>query len=103
MIGEHPDEAAMLATLAQSLIGAMMAAGGDKLQQVERQRIEAQGKGISAADKTRKLDQLRGAILRTAAKRELLLSELEGDGFQPRPVHAELAIFQRGEVERLAR
>ena len=51
------------------------------------QRIAAQGEGLSAADKARKLDQLRGAILTAAAKRELTLRAIEGTEFLPRPVH----------------
>jgi hypothetical protein len=97
---EHPAEHAHLQR--QALIGAMMAAGGDKLLQVERQRIEAQGEGMSAADKTRKLDQLRGAILKAAAKRELALRAIEGAEFMPRAVHPELAIYKQAAVERLA-
>jgi hypothetical protein len=96
----HPAEHAHLQR--QSLIGAMMAAGGDKLLQVERQRIEAQGEGMSAADKARKLDQLRGAILKAAAKRELALRAIEGVEFLPRPVHPELVVFTQAAVERLA-
>jgi len=51
------------------------------------------------SNKDRKLDQLRGSILRAAARRELALREAEGDGFLPRPVHPELAIFQSSDVE----
>ena len=86
----------------QVLIGAQMVAAGDKLLSVERQRIAAQGEGLSAADKTRKLDELRRAILRTAAKRELAVREIEHDDFFDRPVHPELVVYARAEVERIA-
>ncbi len=66
----HPAETAHLQR--QALIGACMVVGADKLLQAERQRIEAQGEGMSAADKARRLDELRRQILQTAAKRELL-------------------------------
>ena len=49
-----------------------------------------------------KLDELRGAILRAAAKREFAVREIEGDGFLPRPVYPELAICKEAAVERLA-
>jgi hypothetical protein len=97
----HPAEHAHLQR--QVLIGACMVAAGDKLLKVERQRIEKQGEGLTAADKARKLDQLKAAILRTAAQRELALREVEGDGFLPRPIHPELLVFPQAEVERLAR
>jgi hypothetical protein len=71
---------------------------------LQRQRVEAEGEGITAPDKTRRLAELRGAILKAAAKRELLLREQETAGeFSARPVHAELAVYKRSEVERLAR
>jgi hypothetical protein len=70
----------------------------------ERQRIKAATEGgISATDKQRRLDQLRAAILKAAAKRELALRKVEGDDFMVRSVHPELAIFKQAEVERLAR
>jgi hypothetical protein len=44
------------------------------------------------------------AILRAAAKRELLVRKQETAGeFSAWPVHAELAVYKRSEVERLAR
>ena len=67
-------------------------------------RSSRQGHGISAPDKQRRLDELRGAILKAAARRELALRAVEGVGeFQPRPVHPELLIYRQAEVERLAR
>ena len=81
-----------------------MVVDADKLLKAERQRIAAEGEGMSAADKARRLDQLRGAILKAAARRELAVRQIEGDGeFLPRPVHPELAICQRRQVEQLAR
>jgi hypothetical protein len=97
----HPEQTAYLQR--QAVLGACMVAGGDKLLQVERQRIEAQGEGMSAADKARRLDQLRGAILKAAAKRELALRAIEGTEFMPRTVHPELAIYRQAAVEQLAR
>ena len=81
-----------------------MVANSAALLKAERQRIEAQGEGLTATDKQRRLDQLRAAILRASANRELLVraTEVEGE-FLPRPaLHAELAVFTRAEVERLA-
>jgi hypothetical protein len=87
------------------MVGMAMVANRKALLDSERARIKTLAEaGISATDRRRRLDQLSAAILRAAARRELALREIEGAGeFQPRPVHAELAIFQRGEVERLAR
>jgi hypothetical protein len=96
----HPAEHAHLQR--QSLIGAIMVTAGDKLLRAERQRIEQQGEGLTAADKARRLDQLLGAILRTAARRELAVREIEGDGFMVRPVHPELLVYKRADLERLA-
>jgi hypothetical protein len=80
-----------------------MVAAPDKLLQVERQRIEAAAEGLSAVDRARKLGELQRAILRTAAKRELAVREIEGDdNFMVRPVHPELIVYKRTEVERLA-
>ena len=79
-----------------------MVVGGDKLLKVERERVTAQGEGLTAADKTRRLAELRGPILKAAARRELELRAIEGDDFLPRPVHPELVIFKQAEVERLA-
>jgi hypothetical protein len=69
----------------------------------DSERIAAQGEGLTAADKARKLDELRRQILRAAAQRELSMRQIEADGFMPRPVHAELSIYERSAVERLAR
>ena len=49
-----------------------------------------------------KLDELRGAILPAAAKRVFAVREIEGDGFLPRTVYPELAIYKEAAVERLA-
>jgi hypothetical protein len=98
----HPAEHAHVQR--QSLIGAMMVTGGDKMLKAERARLEAQGEGMTAADKERRLDQLRLAILKAAAQRELMLREVEREGeFQPRPsVHAEMVVWKRGDLEQLA-
>jgi hypothetical protein len=59
---------------------------------------------MSATDRQRRLDQLRAAILRTAARRELALREIEGEGeFRPRGVRPEILIFTEAAVEQLAR
>jgi hypothetical protein len=98
----HPVESAHLQR--QALIGACMVVGADKILKVERARIEQLGEGLTATDKARTLAELRGAILKAAAKRELALREQEAAGeFRPRAVHPELAIFRQGDVERLAR
>lgn len=97
----HPAEHAYLQR--QALIGLCMTVGSDKILKTERARIEQQGEGMTAADKARRLQQLRGQILRAAARRELAVREVEGDGFMPRPVHAELAVFGRTAVQALAR
>ncbi|SEP47917.1 hypothetical protein SAMN02990966_06933 [Rhodospirillales bacterium URHD0017] len=96
----HPGEAAHLQR--QTIIGACMVIGADKLLKVERERIAAAGEGLSAPDKARRLDRLRHQILQAAARRELLVRDLEGDNFMVRPVHPELAIYNRTAVERLA-
>lgn len=101
--GGHPDETAHLQR--QAVVGACMVVGADKMLKAERQRIEAQGEGLTAADKARRLDELRAAILKAAARRELLIREEndERDDFLvPRPIHPELAIFTQAEIERLA-
>jgi hypothetical protein len=89
----------------QVVIGATLVANRKAVVDSERARIKAQTEGgISATDRQRRLDQRRAAIMRAAAKRELLVrgTEFEGD-FLPRPpLHAELAVFTRAEVERLA-
>lgn len=98
----HPTEAMHLQR--QALIGAMMVVGADKILKVERDRIAAAGEGMTADDKAKRLGDLDRAILRTAAKRELLLREHEAPGeFLPRlEVHPELAVFRQADVERLA-
>lgn len=89
----------------QVMVGAAMVANRKAILDAERARIKAQTEhGISAAAKQRRLDELRASILKAAAKRELALREIERAGeFQPRPVHAELAILKLREIERLAR
>jgi hypothetical protein len=96
----HPGETAHLQR--QALIGLCMVVGADKILKVERQRIEQQGEGLTAADKARKLDDLRRAVLHTAAKREIAVRAVEGGEFLPRVVHPELAIYRQAAVERLA-
>jgi hypothetical protein len=98
----HPAETAHLQR--QVLIGAMMVIDPAKILKVERDRIAAAGEGMTAADKAKRLGDLDRAILRTAAKRELLLREHEAPGeFLPRlEVHPELAVFRQADVERLA-
>jgi septum formation inhibitor MinC len=78
----HPAQTAHLQRLA--VIGACMVVGADKLLQVERQRVEAGGEGMSVPDKARRLAVLRRQIAQAAARRELLLG---GDFLAPRPVH----------------
>jgi hypothetical protein len=97
-----PTEAAHLQR--QAVIGLCMVVGADRILKVERARIEQQGEGLSASDKSRRLADLDRAILRTAAKRELLTREREAPGeFLPRPeVHPELAVFRQADVEQLA-
>jgi hypothetical protein len=97
----HPGETAHLQR--QALIGLCMVVGADKILNAERARIEQHGEGLTSVDKTRKLDELHRQILQVAARRELALRQVDGDGeFLPRPTHPEMAIFQRREVERLA-
>ena len=87
----------------QSLIGALMVVNSAALLKAERQRIEAQGEGLSPPAKAERLDELRRQILKAAAKRELAVREIERDGeFQPRVIHPELAIYRQAAVERLA-
>jgi hypothetical protein len=89
----------------QALVGMALVVGRKAVVEAERQRVKEQtAGGLSASEKQRRLEQLRGAILRAAAKRELALRAVEGVGeFRPRAVHAELAVFKRADVERLAR
>jgi hypothetical protein len=100
----HPTETTHLQR--QALIGAMMVVGADRILRVERDRLTAAGEGMTAADKAKRLADLDRAILRTAAKRELLLREHEAPGeFLPRDVdvHPELAIMLQAHVQQLAR
>lgn len=97
----HPGEAQYMQR--QSLIGALMVVNSAALLKTERQRIEAQGEGLSAPAKAERLDELRRQILKAAAKRELAVREIERDGeFQPRVIHPELAIYRQAAVERAA-
>ena len=89
----HPAEQEHLQRLA--VVGMCMVIDADKLLKAEHQRIAAEGEGMSAADKARRLDQLRGAILKAAARRELAVRQIA--------VHPELAVCQRRQVEQLAR
>jgi hypothetical protein len=87
----------------QAAVGAAMIANPKALLDSERVRIRAEtANGVPAADKARRLDQLRRQILQAAARRELLVRDLEGDNFMVRPVHPELVVYRRAEVERLA-
>jgi hypothetical protein len=87
----------------QVAIGAAVVANKKALIDAERQRIKAQTEGgISATDKQRRLDELRVAVLRLSAQRELLVREVEGREFHARPVHAELVVYRQYDVERLA-
>jgi hypothetical protein len=88
-----------------AMVGMALAANRKAIVDSERARIRAATEGgIGTADKARRLDEIRAAILRTAAKRELALRKVEGEGeFRPRPTHPELLIFPQAEVERLAR
>ena len=99
----HPSEAQHVQR--QSLIGALMVVNSAALLKAERQRIEAQGEGLSAPAKAERLAQLRRQIERLCAQRELQLREREAPGeFLPRPVlHAGMAVFQKPDLERLAR
>jgi hypothetical protein len=63
----------------------------------------AQSEGLTASDKARRITELQAAILRAAAKRELAVREVEGAEFMPRPVHPELLVYKRADVEQLAR
>jgi hypothetical protein len=87
----------------QAMIGASMVANRKAVLDSERARIRAATDGgLSQADRTRRLDQLRASILKAAANRELLVREIEGADFTPRPVHPELLVYPQAEVERLA-
>jgi hypothetical protein len=88
----------------RAMVGAAVVANRKALIDSERSRIKVDTEGgIAAPDKARRLEQLRSAVLRAAAQRELLLRDQEVVGeFRPRPVHAELAVCKRSEIERLA-
>jgi len=76
----------------QAAVGAALVANKKAVLDSERARIKAQTEhGISAADKRQRIAELRAAILKAAAKRELELRKVEGAEFMPRPVHPELA------------
>lgn len=96
----HPGETAYLQRLA--VVGCCMIVGSAAILKATHQRIAAQGEGLTAADKASKLNDIRRRVLSIAAKRELAVREIEGDGFMIRPVHPELLIFPQAEVERLA-
>jgi hypothetical protein len=96
----HPGETAHLRQRAR--IGLCMVVGADKILKVERERIEQQGEGLSPSDKQRRLDQLRDQILKVAARRELLVRDEADDLMVVRPVHPELVVFPRAEVQRIA-
>lgn len=87
----------------QAAIGASMVANRKALMDSERARVKAATDGgLSRADKARRIEELRRQLLRAAAKHELALRDVEGDGFMVRPVHPELLIYRRADVERLA-
>jgi hypothetical protein len=89
----------------RAMVGMALVANKKAVLDSERSRVRAATEGgLSATDKARRLDQLRAAILRASASRELLIraSEVEGE-FLPRPaLHPELVVFRRAEVERIA-
>ena len=90
----------------QAAIGAAVVAGRKQLIELGKARLRAATEGgISAADKPQQIAELERAILRLAAKRELLVRATEADGeFKPRPpLHAELAVFRQDSVAQLAR
>jgi hypothetical protein len=88
----------------RAMVGMALVANKKAVLDSERSRVGAATEGgMSATDRQRRLDQLRGAILQASAKRELLVRATEGDGeFQPRVIHPELAIYKQAAVERLA-
>jgi hypothetical protein len=98
----HPGEAQHMQR--QSLIGALMVVNSAALLKAEHERIAAAGEGLSEREKTERLAQLRRQIERLCAQRELQLREREAPGeFLPRPVlHAEMAVFRKPDLERLA-
>ena len=87
----------------QAAIGAAMVANGKALSDSERARVKAvTANGIAAADKRQRLDQIRAAILKAAARREIEARKVEGTEFMARPVHPELIVCRQGDLERLA-
>ena len=89
----------------RAMAGLALVANRKAVVDSERSRVRAATEGgLSATDKQRRLDQLRAAILRASAKRELLVRETEVEGeFLPRPgLHAEMVVFRKPDLERLA-
>lgn len=87
----------------QAMVGMVMVANRPALIDAERARIKAAtAGGLSQADRTKRLDQLRAAILMAAARKEIALRQIEGTEFQMRSVHPEFVVFRRAEVERIA-
>src|SRR5260370_31315078 len=73
----------------RAMVGLALVANRKAVIDSERSRVRAATEGgISAADKVRRLDELRRQIMKAAAKRELAVRGIEGDGFMPRPLHA---------------
>ena len=60
-----------------SIIGALVVASGPALLKAERQRLEARGVGMSAADKARRLAELRAQVLRLCARREIAVRKVK--------------------------
>jgi hypothetical protein len=97
----HPGESAYLQR--QTVIGAAMVAGGDKLLKAERARIEAQGgEGMSTADKQRRLQDLAAQERTLLAKRELAVRREPNNFRRPRPGHGWMAVLTQAAVERRA-
>jgi hypothetical protein len=96
----HPGETVYLQR--QALIGMAMVIGAEKILKIERQRIEQAGEGMSAADKARKLEQLRAQVEAAAARREFLVRRERDDFEIARPVPI-LAIVETADLERAAR
>ena len=87
----------------QAMVGMALVANRRAIVDSEQARIKAQTEGgISATAKSHRLAELRRAVLRSAAQRELELRKIEGDDFAIRSVHPELVIFTQAAVERLA-
>jgi hypothetical protein len=90
----------------RAMVGMALVANRKAVVDSERSRVRAATEGgTSATDRQRRLDQLRAAILRASAQRELLVraTEVEGEFLARPPLHAELVAFTRAKVERLAR